>query len=188
MVLRKSQRKRSLASALSTMRPAAPASTARVVAAQLLELRDHVVGPVLRAGLPAVVDDVADALLAHLVGADRLLVAVEILLHVVLHVAAIHLVDFKAGGLGGGGMIRDAQQRIAEAQHDPIARRAASSPACRRGSSSTSGRRHRISQPLRRHHGRRGEMVEVAAPGTKAAFSSNWFTRAPACRTNSAIS
>ena len=37
----------------------------RIIAAPLLELRDHVVGPVLRTGLPAIVDHVADAALAH---------------------------------------------------------------------------------------------------------------------------
>ena len=59
----------------------------RIVAAPLLELGHHVVGPVLRTRLPAIGNHVADAALAHVVRADRLLVAVEIAVHVILHVA-----------------------------------------------------------------------------------------------------
>ena len=50
----------------------------RIVATQLLELRDHVVGPVLRTRLPTIVNHVADAALAHVIRADRLLVAVQV--------------------------------------------------------------------------------------------------------------
>ena len=107
-----------------------------IVAAQLFELRDHVVSPVLRSGFPTVVDYEANASLAHQFGADGFLVAVEVRLEVLLHKAAIEFVDLKARSFGGGGVVGDAEQRVAEAQHDPVARRAESSRGCRQAASS----------------------------------------------------
>ncbi len=86
---------------------------------RLLELRDHVVGPVLRSGFPAVVDDVADAALPHLVGADRFFVTVEVLFHVLPNVFAVQLVHFEAGSFRGRGMIRDAQQASSRSAERP---------------------------------------------------------------------
>ena len=57
----------------------------QVVAAALGELRDHLVGPVLDAGFPAVGDHVLQAALAHQ-RAHGVLVLVQIVVEVGLHV------------------------------------------------------------------------------------------------------
>ena len=95
----------------------------RIVSAQLFKLRQQVVGPVLRARFPAVIHHVMNAVLAHQLRSHRLRIAVQIRLKILAHIRAVHLVHFKARGLGRRRMIRDPQQRIAKAQHHPVARR-----------------------------------------------------------------
>ena len=82
----------------------------RIIAAQLLELRDHVIGPILRTGLPAIVDDVADASFSHEVRANRLLVTVEVVIEILLHKPAIQLIHFEAGSFRGRRMVGDPKQ------------------------------------------------------------------------------
>src|SRR4051812_48522311 len=82
----------------------------RIVTAKLLELCQHVVSPVLRAGFPTVIDHVLDAFLTHLVSADGLLVTVEIFLEIIFHEAAVEFVHFKPCRLRRRWMIRDSQQ------------------------------------------------------------------------------
>src|SRR5580700_2718079 len=84
----------------------------RIVSAQLLELRQHVVSPILSSSLPAVVNHVADALFAHLICTHSVFVAVEVLLEVVLYEAMIELVHFQSGRFGRGRMIGDPLQRV----------------------------------------------------------------------------
>ena len=86
-----------------------------VIAAATAELLDHVVGPIQRAGLPTVCDDVLDAAFAHPVGADGLLVAVEVVVHVAANIAAIELVHLETRGFGGCRVVGNAEQRVAEA-------------------------------------------------------------------------
>ena len=85
--------------------------------------RCHIIGPVLRTGFPAVVHHIAQSLLADQVRANRRLVAVQVCVHVLLHVPAVHLVHFKTGSLGGCRVVSDAQQRVPESKHDPVSRR-----------------------------------------------------------------
>ena len=91
-----------------------------IIAPQLFELLQHLVGPVLRAGFPAVVDDELDALLAHLIGANCFFIAVQILLEIATHIAPIQLVDFQTRCFLGCRMIRNAEQRISHPQNDPV--------------------------------------------------------------------
>ena len=91
----------------------------RVVAAPRAELLDHVVGPVLVPGLPAVHQEVAEALAevrTHGAG-DH----VDVVLDVGVHVLAAELVDLVAGRLRRGGMVLLAGERVAHAQDDPLA-------------------------------------------------------------------
>ena len=114
----------------------------RIVATQFPELGNHVVGPVLRAGLPAVVHHVMQSTLADQVGPNGSLVAIQVGVHVLLHIPAVHLVHFKPGGLGCGRMIGDAEQRVAKAKHRPVA-----------------GRRSPVECPIRMHF--RGQIDDV---------------------------
>src|SRR5450432_2509130 len=68
----------------------------RIVTTQCFELREHVVGPILRTSLPAVVDYILNPSLAHQISADDILIAVEIFLEVVLHKSPIELVHLEA--------------------------------------------------------------------------------------------
>src|SRR5207249_11198683 len=79
----------------------------------------HIVGPVLRPSLPAVVDDVADALFSHLIHAYGVLIAVQVFLEIILDEAAIEFVHFEASRLRGSRVIGDALQRVPEPQHHP---------------------------------------------------------------------
>src|ERR1035437_9148841 len=93
----------------------------RIVPAQLLELGNHVVGPVLRTGLPAIVDHVADTTISHVVPANRLLVAVEVFFEVILHKPAVKLIDLESSGFGSRGVVSDSQQRVPKPQYHPMA-------------------------------------------------------------------
>ena len=136
-----------------------------IIAAQLLELGDHIVGPVLRTGFPAIVDYIADALLAHPVRTHCLLVAVQIGVEVLSDKPAVQLVHFKTGGFCGGGVVGDAQQGIADAKHGPMAGR-------RRPVQGSIGTHLRgqvdyigLGDCVGRVHRRRGETVKVRFRG-----------------------
>ena len=95
----------------------------RIISATLSELGDHIVGPILRAGFPAVVDHIAHAPLTYERGTDGLLIAIEVSLEILLHKSAVELIDLKTRGLSRGWMVGDSEQRVAEAQHYPLAGR-----------------------------------------------------------------
>src|SRR4026207_1831397 len=106
-VRRKSQRKRSLASALSTTRPASAGGESggwergQLLAATRAERRHHSIGPVLNSRLPAVEQHVPERLpieRAECPGNRCGVVA-----HVLLDVGAIELVHLVARCRGHGG-------------------------------------------------------------------------------------
>ena len=82
----------------------------RIIAAPLLELGDHVVGPVLRTRLPAIGNHVPDAALAHVIRADRVFVTIKVAVHVLLDVAVIQFVDLKASSFCCRRMVGDSQE------------------------------------------------------------------------------
>ena len=87
----------------------------RIVATPLGDLDDHVVGPILRTGLPTIGDYKTDSAFAHHVGPYGFFVAVEVAVHLVLNKARVQLIDFEAGRFFRRWMIRNAQQREADA-------------------------------------------------------------------------
>ena len=112
-----------MAAALSTTRPGERRQPRmRIVAAPPRELVDHPVGPVLCAGFPAVADQEAQPARTHQ-WSDGALVVVQVRIHVGLHVLGVQLVHLEPRALRRRGVVRDAQQRIAHAEHDPLAGR-----------------------------------------------------------------
>ena len=95
---------------------------AKVVATASGELRRQLLRPVLRPCLPAVADQEPEPTAPH-ERASRARVLVEVLGHIAADVLGIQLVHFKTGGFRGGGMVRHAEQRVAEPEDDPLAGR-----------------------------------------------------------------
>jgi hypothetical protein len=92
----------------------------RIVTTLLGKLRDQVVGPVLCAGFAAITDEVLQSAFSY-ERTDRILVIVEVGVHVGPHIVGIQLVYLGTGSLGGGLMVGDAKQRVTDAEHNPSA-------------------------------------------------------------------
>ena len=90
------------------------------IAAPTLKLCRHLQGPCGFAGLVAVDEQILDAALAD-VAARGVAIEVYIVLDILVHSLAVHLVDLQPRGFGRGRAVARTEERRTEAVDDPVA-------------------------------------------------------------------